>query len=105
VLVDFVGDPADLNVPLFPGSNAAHVEIVIPQIIIEDYEGQSMSWDAERWNIIESKRTLAECACDDVIPNMTSLNRQEFLARAVDDLNALKVAITEGEAKSKGVGN
>ncbi|MGC1449185.1 MAG: hypothetical protein WA830_04030 [Candidatus Sulfotelmatobacter sp.] len=54
---------------------------------------------------IESKRTLAECACDGVIPNMTSLNRQEFLARAVNDLNALKVAITEGEAKGKGVGN
>src|SRR5271166_142029 len=82
------------------GSNAAHVEIVIPQIIIEDYEGQSMSWDAARWNLIESKRTLAECACDGVIPNMTSLNRQEFLARAVDDLKALKVAITEGEAVS-----
>jgi len=87
------------------GSNAAHVEIVIPQIIIEDYEGRSMSWDAGRWNLIESKRTLAECACDGVIPNMTSLNRQAFLARAVDDLNALKVAIKEGEAKSKGVGN
>ena len=54
---------------------------------------------------IESKLTFAECSCDGVIPNMTSLNRQEFLARAVDELSALKVAMTEGEAKGKVVGN
>ncbi len=64
------------------------VQIVIPQVIV-GLNGNPWSWDEARLKHIESKRTLAECATDGVIPNTASLNRKIFATRAIAALNKL----------------
>jgi hypothetical protein len=37
------------------------------------------TYDTIRWGLIGSKRTLAECATDAVIPNLLAIDRQKVL--------------------------
>jgi len=58
------------------GSKADCVEIVVPQVLTTS---STTSYDTIRWGLICSKRTLAECATDGVIPNLLAIDRQKVL--------------------------
>ena len=58
------------------GSKADSVEIIIPQVITTSH---TTTYDTIRWDLIGSKRTLAECATDGIIPNMMAIDRQKVL--------------------------
>jgi superfamily II DNA or RNA helicase/transposase len=64
------------------------VQIVIPQVIIGSNSGR-WSWDEARLKHIESKRTLAECATDGVIPTTSTLSRKVLAMKAIEALNKL----------------
>jgi superfamily II DNA or RNA helicase len=64
------------------------VQIVIPQVIV-DSNGGRWSWDEARMKHIESKRTLAECATDGVIPTTSTLSRKVLAVKAIEALNKL----------------
>jgi hypothetical protein len=57
------------------------------------------SWDAARWELIESKRTLSECATDGIIPNLLAVDRQAMLNKALNTLKSLtNRAVMEAKA-------
>lgn len=58
------------------GSKADSVEIIVPQVLTES---SKTTYDTIRWDLICSKRTLAECATDGVIPNLLAIDRQRVL--------------------------
>jgi superfamily II DNA or RNA helicase len=64
------------------------VQIVIPQVIVSG-NGERWSWDEARIKHIESKRTLAECAVDGVIPTTSTLSRKVLAVKAIEALNRL----------------
>jgi superfamily II DNA or RNA helicase len=66
-----------------------NVEIQIPQVVVGS-NGGLWSWDEARWKHIESKRTLAECATDGVIPNSTMITRSTLTAKAISALRRLE---------------
>jgi superfamily II DNA or RNA helicase len=63
------------------GSFSPHVEVVLPQIFLEQ-RGDIWSWDERRWDLIRYKRTLSDCAVDGHIPETIQINPQEFLERS-----------------------
>jgi superfamily II DNA or RNA helicase len=67
------------------GSFSPHVEVILPQIILEQ-EGETWSWDERRWDLIHYKRTLSDCAVDGHIPETIRINPQEFLERSYEAL-------------------
>jgi superfamily II DNA or RNA helicase len=64
------------------------VQIVIPQVVVGSSGGR-WSWDEARMKHIESKRTLAECATDGVIPTTSTLSRKVLAVKAIAALNSL----------------
>ena len=60
------------------GSAFGDVEIVIPQIVL-DHEGEQWSWDRRRFDLINQKRELADCALDGDIPEKHRITRIDFL--------------------------
>jgi superfamily II DNA or RNA helicase len=58
------------------GSKHDSVEIIIPQVLTNS---SKTTYDTIRWDLIGSKRTLAECATDGVIPNLLAIDRQKVL--------------------------
>jgi superfamily II DNA/RNA helicase len=67
---------------------AGTVQIVIPQVVV-GCNGDRWSWDEARMKHIESKRTLAECATDGVIPTTSTLSRKILALKAIEALNKL----------------
>lgn len=63
------------------------VDIVIPQVMVSDW-----SWDIARMKHIDSKRTLADCATDGVIPTTTTLSRTAMAKKALAALKKMEKA-------------
>jgi hypothetical protein len=61
------------------------VEVIIPQVTLER-DGEVWSWDEKRMECIEYKRTLSDCVLDGTIPDMISINQQEFLKKSRETL-------------------
>ncbi len=88
------------------GSNFDHVNIYIPQVVIEVEDG-IWSWDKRRHNIIKFKATLADLAVDgrvpkNLLPSKTKLieNAKKELADWVNRLNQGDIITFEREELS-----
>ena len=49
------------------GSAFDKVEVIIPQVVLS-HQGNVWSWDKQRWERIQWKKTLADAAIDGIIP-------------------------------------
>lgn len=67
------------------GSNFDHVNIYIPQVVIETNNGE-WSWDKRRFNIIRFKATLADLAVDGRVPKNLLPPRTKLLEEAKNEL-------------------
>ena len=70
------------------GMKFNHVDIYIPQIVI-DNKIINWSWDKQRFDLIESKRTLADCVIDGIIPTDKKFPKRETLYK--QSIEALKI--------------
>jgi superfamily II DNA or RNA helicase len=73
------------------GSTSANVEVIVPQVLVPTVQKTDWSWCEGRWSVIESKRTLSECATDGIIPNLLSIDKQKMLNKALENLKKLTV--------------
>ena len=64
----------------------AIVKIIIPQVIVKDAEGHSWSWDKQRYDVIKSKKTLADCVIDGVIPATQFPTRETLYKKSIEGL-------------------
>lgn len=67
------------------GSNFDHVNIYIPQVVIQTNNGE-WSWDKRRYNIIKFKATLADLAVDGRVPKNLLPPRTKLLEDAKNEL-------------------
>ena len=67
------------------GSAFDSVDIIWPQVVL-DHAGDRWSWDARRKQVIDFKRTLSDCAVDEVIPEAHSINPTTLLRKSREAL-------------------
>lgn len=67
------------------GSAFLRGEVVLLQVVCGE-GAEAFSWDRRRWEVVQYKRTLADCAVDGVIPETTDITRAQVLASARDAL-------------------
>ena len=76
------------------GSVYDSVTKVWPQVFVEIGTGR-WSWDEQRREIIQFKRTLSDCAVDGTLPKALSPGRMTLLKRAREDLEELITRLEE----------
>ena len=67
------------------GSPFDSVDIIWPQVVL-DHKGDRWSWDARRKQVIDFKRTLSDCAVDEVIPEAHSISPTTLLHKSREAL-------------------
>ena len=78
-------------------SDDACVKIVIPQVIVKDCDGKDWSWDKQRYDLIKSKKSLADCVIDGVIPSTTFPTRETLYRKSVESLKIWKDRVNEND--------
>lgn len=69
------------------GMKFDHIDVYIPQVVINNTT-INWSWDQQRFDLIESKRTLADCVIDGVIPTDKKFPKRETLYKqSIEALN------------------
>ena len=68
------------------GSRFERVDIVIPQIVLEN-GGEKWSWDERRWSLIHYKRTLSDCTVDGTIPETVRIGERALLDKGREALD------------------
>jgi len=63
------------------GSVFHKVEVVVPRVVLGEESGECWSWDAQRLQVIQYKKTLADAAVDGVVPEGRKLPTQEEMQR------------------------
>lgn len=83
------------------GSVFDRVEVVIPQVVLQDEVGGFWSWDDQRLQVIRYKKTLADAALDGVIPQGRRMPSQDEMQR--HSVSALQEWIAKMEGSSRTV--
>ncbi len=78
-------------------SEDAKVTIVIPQVIVKDADGNNWSWDKQRYDLIKSKKSLADCVIDGVIPSTTFPTRETLYGKSVESLKVWKDRVNDND--------
>lgn len=73
------------------------VTLIIPQVIVKDVEGKDWSWDKQRFDVIKSKKSLADCVIDGVIPTTKFYTRETLYRKSVEGLKIWKDRINEND--------
>ena len=74
-------------------SSDASINIIIPQVIVTDIDGKEWSWDKQRFDVIRSKKSLADCVTDGVIPTTKFYSRETLYRKSVESLKVWKERI------------
>lgn len=75
----------------------AIVKIIIPQVIVKDADGKNWSWDKQRYDVIKSKKTLADCVIDGVIPSTQFPTRETLYRRSIEGLKIWKERVSSND--------
>ncbi len=78
-------------------SDDAEVTIIIPQVVVKDAEGNDWSWDKQRYDLIKSKKSLADCVIDGVVPSTSFPSRETLYKRSIDSLKVWKDRINDND--------
>lgn len=78
-------------------SDDAKVTIVIPQVVVKDVDGNDWSWDKQRYDLIKSKKSLADCVIDGVIPSTTFPTRETLYRKSVESLKVWKDRVNDSD--------
>lgn len=79
------------------GSIFKNVEIIIPQVKINLDNGEFWSWDVERMNLINNKRTLADAVVDGIMPSKKMPTLETMHKKAIEALQNWKDRVLSGE--------
>lgn len=79
------------------GMRSSCVNIIIPQVVIEDGKDNSWSWDKQRYDLIKLKKTLADCVIDGVIPSITFPTRETLYKKSIESLKVWKDRVNSGD--------
>lgn len=79
------------------GSSFDNVDVIIPQVKIKLDNGDIWSWDIQRLNLIKTKRTLADCAVDGIIPSKTLPSMETLFNKSILGLKSWKNRISSGK--------
>ena len=79
------------------GMNDVCVKIIIPQVFVTDSEKKKWSWDKQRYDLIKSKKSLADCVIDGVIPSTTFPSRETLYKKSVESLKIWKDRVNEND--------
>lgn len=79
------------------GSSFDNVDVIIPQVKIKLDNGDIWSWDIQRLNLIKTKRTLADCAVDGIIPSKTLPSMETLFNKSILGLKSWKDRISSGK--------
>ena len=82
------------------GSVFRDIQVIIPQVILADQQGQTWSWDQTRWALIQYKKTLSDCAVDGTIPEAVRMNEQLVLQKSLAALEEWIAHLKDEERKS-----
>ena len=75
----------------------ANIRVIIPQVIVNDDDGNTWSWDKQRYNLIRLKKTIADCVIDGVIPTTNFPKRETLYKQSVESLKIWKDRINNNE--------
>lgn len=75
----------------------AIVTIIIPQVIVRDVDGKEWSWDKQRYDVIKSKKSLADCVIDGVIPTTKFYTRETLYRKSVEGLKIWKERVNDSD--------
>jgi superfamily II DNA or RNA helicase len=78
------------------GSNFDKVNVIIPQVKIK-IDDKIWSWDRQRSNLINNKRTLADCAVDGKIPSKIVPKAKTLLKASIESLQSWKDRVNIGD--------
>lgn len=78
-------------------SDDTKVTIIIPQVIVKDDEGVEWSFDKQRFDLIKSKKTLADCVIDGVIPSTTFPSLKTLYKKSVESLKIWKDRVNDND--------
>ena len=84
------------------GSVFRDIQVIIPQVILADHQGQTWSWDQTRWALIQYKKTLSDCAVDGAIPEAVRMNEQLVLQKSLAALEEWIAHLKEEEGEEIG---
>lgn len=73
------------------------VKIIIPQVIVKDADGKDWSWDKQRYEVIKSKKTLADCVIDGVIPSTQFPTRETLYRKSIESLKIWQERVTSND--------
>jgi len=79
------------------GSIFKNVEVIIPQVKINLANGEFWSWDVERMNLINNKRTLADAVVDGIMPSKKMPTLETMHKKAIEALQNWKDRVLSGE--------
>jgi superfamily II DNA or RNA helicase len=77
------------------GSAFDKVTVLIPQVKI-DIDDKTWSWDKQRTNLIENKKTLADLAVDGKIPSRILPSKETLYKKSIESLEIWKNRVNEG---------
>ena len=75
----------------------AIVKIIIPQVIVKDADGKNWSWDKQRYEVIKSKKSLAYCVIDGVIPATQFPTRETLYRKSIEGLKVWQERVTSND--------
>jgi superfamily II DNA or RNA helicase len=75
----------------------AIVKIIIPQVIVKDADGKNWSWDKQRYEVIKSKKSLADCVIDGVIPATQFPTRETLYRKSVEGLKIWRERVASND--------
>ena len=75
----------------------AIVKIIIPQVIVKDADGKNWSWDKQRYEVIKSKKSLADCVIDGVIPATQFPTRETLYRKSIEGLKVWQERVTSND--------
>lgn len=75
----------------------AIVKIIIPQVIVKDADGKNWSWDKQRYEVIKSKKSLADCVIDGVIPATQFPTRETLYRKSIEGLKIWQERVTSND--------
>jgi superfamily II DNA or RNA helicase len=78
------------------GSNFGEVEIIIPQVVLASPHGE-WSWDLQRMNLIQNKKTLADACIDGIIPSKRLPSPETLYNKSLEALKEWRDRVTNGK--------
>ena len=73
------------------------VTIIIPQVIVKNIDNNDWSWDKQRYDLIKSKKSLADCVIDGVIPSTTFPSMETLHKKSLESLKVWKDRINDND--------